>query len=310
MTDDNPFMKNLIYNNIVIDAGGELCPAIKIHPFNSKYLLTSVIDNEWAKSYLDARFGTYVILKKGRDALYNALSSYHLQKDDLVTILTTSDNFYISGCVTREVDKICQWNREVTDKTKVIIFNHEFGYPRRYLKDIAEYGLPIIEDCAHTFYDEDPEIGKYSDFVIYSLPKAFPMQMGGILKINKRIHVEIQPDVEKYVLSNLSRHIDNIEEYKEKRLSNFSYLRERLRSIGVQPYFEDEKAVPGTFLFKWDEDIDYPKLKEFMYLNGVECSVFYGKNAFFIPVHQELSQSELDYMVNLIHFYKNNKKEL
>ena len=310
MTDDNPFMKNLIYNNILIDAGSELSPAIKIHPFNSKYLLTFEIDNDKAKSYLNTRFGDYVILKKGRDALYKALSNYHLKKDDFVTILTTSNNFYISGCVTREVDKICQWNREVTDKTKVIIFNHEFGYPRRSLKEIAEYGLPIIEDCAHTFYDEDPEIGKYSDFVIYSLPKAFPMQMGGILKTNKKIDIEIQSDVEKYVLSNLSRHIDNIEEYKEKRLSNFNYLRESLSSIGIQPYFEDKKAVPGTFLFKWDEDIDYPKLKEFMYLNGVECSVFYGKNAFFIPVHQELSQSELDYMVNLLQYYKNNKNEL
>jgi len=296
-------MKNIIFNGIVIDAGDELIPSIMIHPFQSDYLLTSKGDIKKAKKYLDNRFGSYCIFKKGRVALYAALSSYNLNRNDLVTILTTSDNFYISKCVTREIEKICQWNREVNDKTKVIIFNHEFGFPCRDLKEIAGYGLPIIEDCAHTFYDMDSEIGKYSDFVVYSLPKAFPMQMGGVLKMNKRIEVALDQDVENYVLSNLSKHIDKIEEYSEKRQYNFRYLSQQLAGIGIQPYFLDDKAIPGTYLFKWSEGIDYPKLKEFMYLNGVECSVFYGKNAFFIPVHQEVRQVELDYMVNLLQYY-------
>lgn len=296
-------MKNILYRNIVVDAGDELIPAIRIHPFKNEYLLTFDGDYLKAKNYLDSRFGSYSIFKKGRAALYAALSSYNLHRDDLVTILTTSDNFYISKCVTKEVDKICQWNREVTDKTKVIIFNHEFGFPCRDLKEVAGYGLPIIEDCAHTFYDTDPAIGKYSDFVVYSLPKAFPMQMGGILKTNKELEVDVNLDVENYVLKNLSRHVDKIEEYIEKRRYNFKYLTKQLADIGIQPYFSDDKAIPGSYLFRWSEEIDYPKLKEFMYLNGVECSVFYGKNAFFIPVHQEVKQMELDYMVNLLKYY-------
>ena len=296
-------MKNILYKNIVVDAGDELVPAIRIHPFKNEYLLTSDVNIQKAKSYFDSRFGSYCILKKGRAALYAALKSYNLGSGDLVTILTTSNNFYISKCVTKEIDKICQWNREVTEKTKVIIFNHEFGFPCRDLKEVAGYGLPIIEDCAHTFYDTDPEIGKYSDFVVYSLPKAFPMQMGGVLKMNKQIEVDVDQDVENYVLSNLSRHVDKIDRYIEKRLYNFRYLSEQLAGIGIQPYFTDIKAIPGTYLFKWREEIDYPNLKEFMYLNGVECSVFYGKNAFFIPVHQEVKQVELDYMVNLLKYY-------
>lgn len=297
-------MKHLLYKNIVVDAGGELIPTVRIHPFNNDYLLTVDTDTNKAKSYLDFRFGSYVILPKGRNALFEALSTYNLQTDDVVTILTTSGNFYISGCVTREVDKICKWNRQVTDKTKVIIFNHEFGYPCRNMNDVAKYGLPIIEDCAHTFYDNDPEIGKYSDFVVYSLPKAFPMQMGGILKKNKSIEIETESAVEKYVLTNLAIHIDKIGDYIEKRLNNFNYLQGELSDLGIQPYFDDDKAIPGVFLFKWDETIDFPKLKEYMYLNGVECSVFYGQNAFFIPVHQELKKNELDYIVTLLQFYK------
>lgn len=298
-------MKAIIYRNIVIDAGDELIPAIRIHPFKSEYLLTSKGDIQKAKLYLDSRFGSYHIFKKGRAALYAALSSYNLNRDDLVTILTTSGNFYISKCVTREVDKICQWNREVTEKTKVIIINHEFGFPYRAMKKLAGIGLPIIEDCAHTFYDTDPEIGKYSDFVVYSLPKAFPMQMGGLLKVNKQLDVVVNHEVENYVLNNLSWHVGKIDEYIEKRRFNFRYLSENLEDIGIRPFYADNKAIPGTFLFKWEDGIYYPKLKEFMYLNGVECSVFYGKNAFFIPVHQEIKQKELDYMANLLrYFYK------
>lgn len=302
-------MKNIIYNNIVIDAGDELRPSIMIHPLRSEYLLTSKGDIQKAKSYLYSRYGSYRIFKKGRAALNAALSSYNLNSEDLVTILTTSNNFYVSKCVTGEVNKICKWNREVTNKTKVIIFNHEFGFPRRDMKEVAGYGLPIIEDCAHTFYDTDPEIGKYSDFVVYSFPKAFPMQMGGLLKMNKQIGVSASPDVENYVLYNLSRHVDKIDEYIKRRRYNYIYMSNNLVSIGIQPYYADEKAIPGAFLFKWDKIVDFPKLKEFMYLNGVECSVFYGENAFFIPVHQELSQFELDYMVNLLYFFKDYGNE-
>ncbi len=298
-----PYMKHILYNQIVVDAGDELIPAIRIHPFNNKYVLTEEGDTYKAREYLNKRFKHYKIFPKGREALYAALCSYNLQNDDLVTILTTSNNFYISKCVTREVDKICKWNREVTEETKVIIFNHEFGFPRRDMKEIAEYGLPIIEDCAHTFYDEDSEIGKYSDWVVYSLPKAFPMQMGGVLVGKNDIDAPDNVGLEYYVFSNLSKHVNCIDEYKSKRQFNFQYLCDGLESIGIHPYFTDDKAIPGTFLFRWNVDIDYPKLKTFMYENGVECSVFYGQNAFFVPVHQELSQPELDYIICLLHYF-------
>lgn len=297
-------MNHILYKNIVVDAGSELIPAIRIHPFNNRFLQTDKVETRNAKKYLSSRFGSYKILPKGRDALFAALNSYNLVKDDLVTILTTSESFYISGCVTREVDKICKWNREVTEKTKVIIFNHEFGFPCRRMEAISKYGLPIIEDCAHTFYDDDNAIGKYSDFVVYSLPKAFPMQMGGILRTNKKIEIESDNSVEEYVLLNLSKHVDKIDEYKDIRRFNFAYLCKELSKIGISPYFEDDKAIPGTFLFKWFDNIDYPGLKSFMYENGVECSVFYGQSAFFLPCHQLITISEMNYMISLLHFFK------
>ena len=36
-------------------------------------------------------------------------------------------------------------------------------------------------------------------------------------------------------------------------------------------------------------------MKEHGWRHGIECSVFYGEEAFFIPVHQHLSEIDLDY---------------
>lgn len=299
-------MRHLLYNKIVIDVGDELLPFIKIHPFNNQYLITEITETKKSKLYLDERFGSYRIFPKGRDALYAALCSYNLQKEDVVTVLTTSNNFYISKCVTGTIDKICRWNRKVCPQTKVIVFNHEFGYPYRNIKEIVQYGLPIIEDCAHSFYDLESEIGKYSDFVVYSFPKAFPMQMGGLLKCNKAIKLESYKEVEKYVLHNLSIHVDRINEYESKRRANFNHYCKSLSDLGIKPYFDDNRAVPGVFLFKWDDNIDYQNLKEFLYDNGVECSVFYGKSAFFVPCHQYIDNVEIEYISELFHFYRSN----
>ena len=48
---------------------------------------------------------------------------------------------------------------------------------------------------------------------------------------------------------------------------------------------------------QWD------KLKIFMQSNGVESSIFYGEDAFFIPVHQNLKDLDLDYFVTLIEYF-------
>ena len=68
-------------------------------------------------------------------------------------------------------------------ETKVIFVNHEFGYPYHDLIRLKDYKLPIIEDCAGSFFssDKDGSIGEVGDFVIYSFPKMFPLQVGGLL---------------------------------------------------------------------------------------------------------------------------------
>ena len=146
-------------------------------------------------------------------------------------------------------------------------------------------------------------MGQIGDYVIYSLPKSFNMQIGGLLYSKSLISDSVTSEQRAYIDNHLNSYLSYIELYRSKRLKNFVYLKEKLNDIDIVPYFSDNNNIPGVFLFSWRDDVDYPDLKKFMQQNGVESSVFYGENAFFIPIHQNLSDKELDYMINLLKYY-------
>ena len=95
-------------------------------------------------------------------------------------------------------------------------------------------------------------------------------------------------------------------EIKQKRLLNYELLKKRLSCLDIRPFWENkEGTIPGVFLFRWLNDIDYPSLKKFMQANGVESSVFYGQNAFFIPLHDFISEDDIEYIYTLLEFFYN-----
>lgn len=292
-------MSNILYDNIIVDAFSELVPSLSIAPLDlSKMRASEGVCNLSDIFQTDKCISLH---KKARHAITVALQDLHLQKEDVVTILTTSGNFYVSGCVTKAIEAVCRWNREVTSETKAILVIHEFGYPYKGLCDLKNYGLPIIEDCAYAFFSKDEEIGAVGDYVIYSLPKAFNMQMGGVMISRNQIDNGVSQEERAYILSHLSAELPYRDAIIHQRIENHNYLAEALASLGIQPFFElADGVVPGVFMFRWRDDIDYPALKEFMQWNGVESSVFYGQHAFFIPVHHNLSKNELDYMIKLL----------
>lgn len=256
-------------------------------------------DQNLFEDYLNRRFGRWCYTSKAREAIKIALGYYNLAKDDVVTILTTSGNFYISSCVTNAIECVCRWSREILPETKVLFVNHEFGYPYKDMERLKGYGLPIIEDCAYAFFSESKEyaIGKIGDFAIYSLPKAFPVEWGGVLVYNNtnfdRSESFGQNEHPEWI-RNLSSAIEEVEMIKSRRLSNYQFLRDQLAPLGAEPFFElEDGVIPGVFLFKWLAEIDYADLKIYMQDNGVECSVFYGRNAFFIPMHHLLTEGDL-----------------
>lgn len=303
-------MRNIIYNQNIIEPSEELVPVIRIAPFSNKYLYrkgASAKKIDECKTYLHNRFGRYVILPKVRSCIEECIKYYNLSSEDVITILTSSGNRYVSSCVTRPMERYCKWSRVIVPETKVLFIIHEFGYPYKDWNRIENLGIPIIEDCAYAYGTEDSEIGKHGDFILYSLPKFFPMQMGAIMKTNVPCNIVEDEKIREYVLNSLSQEYRNEEFIKKRRISNFNYLTKRLSSIGIHPFFKrTEGVVPGTYIFTWDNEVDYPSLRKFMESNGIECSVFYGRNAFFIPMNHNLTRKDLDYMVDLLNFYAEN----
>lgn len=297
---------------LILNPDPYLLPDYKISPFTTADIHENMRlpDDDAADSYFAARFPgrrfTYTI--NGRSAINKALSYYKLQKDDVVTILTTTGNFYVSGCVTGEIERYCRWNREVDVSTKVILVIHEFGYPYPQLEQLRAYNLPIIEDVAYAFFSEDANgtIGRVGDFAVYSFPKMFPVQVGGVLVHNKDVAVEAErwehPQMLPYIKKVLSFHLAKKAEIIANRLRSYNGLKMRLHALGFEERLPlGEGVVPGVFMFRVaDEKTDLKRMRDYLFSHGIQCSVFYGERAFFIPVHQSLIGVDLDYFAMVI----------
>ena len=291
-------------------------PDYKICPFSTTYIAKNknLPKSDFIDGYFKNRFGhsNYTYTSSGREAINVALKYYNLNDDDCVTIFTTTGNFYISACVTKEIEKFCRWSRNIEPNTKIIFVNHEFGFPYENMEQLKQFNIPIIEDCAHSFFstDEKSMIGKVGDFVIFSFPKMFPLQAGGLLvsNLNSTTYHCIDENMLDYLKSGLSFYIKNSQDIIETRKRNYNYLSETLEELGISPRFElTDNITPGVFMFKCNKEIDYPELKKFLYQNGIQCSVFYGEQSFFIPVHQDLRDDDLNYFKETIKFFINKK---
>lgn len=302
----------MISKGYVINPYYELLPDYKICPFSNKdiFINRSLLYNNRIDDYFSSKFqnSIYRYTINGREAIRLALKSYNLNISDVVTILTTSGNYYISNCVTKEIENICKWSRVISPATKLIFVNHEFGFPYQNLTDLKKYNLPIIEDCAHTFFSEDIDnnIGTIGDFTIYSFPKMFPIQIGGLLVSNlkyKTHQEELLGQKEKrYIKNVLSHYIQYKEEIIKKRKNNYSYLSKGFKSLDLMEHFCIEEGItPGVFMFKKSiTAIDLTKLKIYFYSHGIQCSIFYGEESFFLPVHQALNEPDLDYFIEVM----------
>lgn len=286
-----------------------LMPSFRISPFRTADMAANnrLPDSRFLDDYCDQRFGRdhwkYTI--NGREGIQLALKHYNLESDDLVTILTTSGNFYISSCVTNEISKFCKWNRELLPETKLIFVNHEFGFPFRDMERLIATGLPIIEDCCTTFFKSDAadKTGQYGDFSIYSFPKFFPLQIGGLLVSNHSAQVNesaISDEQQSYVKKVVSHEM--AQSLLEKRKSNHDYGLSLFCKLGFSERFEHSVgSVPSLMLLNNHCIIkDLTALKAFLYTCGIQNSVFYGEDAFFLPSHQNLETSDYDYFFSCI----------
>jgi hypothetical protein len=281
-------------------------PSYRISPFRTEDVAKNL---QFARSViaheeLDRRFEGrgWRFTENGKEGISLALQALALKPLDCVTILTTTGNSYISGCVTREIEKVCTWSHTMQDNTATLFVNHEFGYPYRGLAELRRYGLPIIEDACHSFLADTPagDMGDVGDFIVFSLPKVFPIQMGGIVSFDARYQVQSRVqrggELESYLANVVSHYLPQLDQVRAQRLDNHRQMTQRFEAIGCHPRFVLlPNDVPGVFVFTVPEGIDLPAMKQHGWAHGIECSVFYGERAFFIPIHQHLREADLDY---------------
>jgi len=301
------------WNGQIINPENFRIPTYNISPFSVENL-RQVNEIKKKDIFLNAedylsQFGTYEFTLSGKDAIFKSLSFYNLKKEDEVYIVTTSGNKYVSSCVTNEIEKYCKWSRILSSKTKLIFLIHEFGTVYKQIDELLKLNLPVIEDLAMSMFsnNKSSQIGKIGDFVIYSLPKFFPIQFGGILKYNRKSYQEnitnkkepYQIDLQKITASFLSHK----EEIISKRRQNYEYYKEEFKILGIDTRFKlTSFEIPSVYMFSTDK-INLDELKIFMQRNGVECGKFYDENTFFLPVHQELEKFDLDFIINLIKYF-------
>ena len=262
------------------------------------------------KSLASYFHGKIEVCTRGTEAICLALESLELEENDEVFIRTSSGGKYVSSCVTSSIEKFCKWSFEETKNTRAVFLIHEFGYFCDMPKLELHQSLPIIEDCAYAFPSEyRSDFGKTGDFVIYSFPKAFPVNFGGLLEVrNKKYTIgnsEIDKQLKKMIVCLVEEYIQSIEEFQKRRLKNYSFLESSCKRIGLRPYFDlTERDLPSAFVFREDSQEKAIALKKHLTGVGIECSVFYQNNGFFIPNHQELTDVDLAYfMHHLGEFY-------
>lgn len=299
----------------VVNPDPFLLPAYRLCPFKTDYIaLNAALPNDdFAVDYLDKRFGkgNWKYTYNGREAIKFALETYNLEPTDLVTIITTSQNFYISSCVTKTIERFCRWNRELLPETKLVLVNHEFGFVHLQMEALAATGLPIIEDCCTTFFSQDHQnkIGRYGDFSMYSFTKFFPIQIGGILVSNGGVQntgKSVLGSAEtQYIQNVVSNELKKEKAELKKRNRNYHYLLKSMSSLGFTERFDNTPLIGPYVLVLNNNGIisDLNAFKLFLIENGIQSSVFYGEDAFFIPCHQNLSFADIDFITYLIaHF--------
>jgi DegT/DnrJ/EryC1/StrS aminotransferase family len=116
------------------------------------------------------------------------LEHLNLDRTDVVTILTTSQERYVSICVSVTAFNHAAISRVLTDRTRVIIAIHEFGYVDTAFPSQCEgwqaRGISVLEDCAYTAGIKvgSANVGDYGDAALFSLPKIIPANTGGLLR--------------------------------------------------------------------------------------------------------------------------------
>jgi len=297
---DTPVTRNRM---VLPPDGDSMIPAhIRISPFLHTDLDRAYedVDETVAERLLEKHFGRPgTLTSSGRHALALVLADAGLGPDDTVTILTTTGNSYVSGCVTRTIGRLCRWSMTIEPSTRLIVVIHEWGIPYARVDELLKLGIPVAEDCAYAFASthNGKTAGREGTYAIFSLPKFFPINYGGVV-CGVQQRVDMLPEHRRAILNVVGSELPRLASIREARIAAWHYLESRFAEIGCRPVLPlDSGTIPGVFMFQPHAGVVPEDIKHAYQLHGIEASVFYPWHAVYVPCHQHLTPGAMDYIV-------------
>lgn len=284
------------------DFGAMIQPQIRISPFVYTDLDKARVnfDGEVASRRLQEHLGRpYSLTSSGRHALALVLADVSLRADDTVTILTTTGNTYVSGCVTQTIGRVCHWSMKIEPSTKLILVIHEWGIPYPKMDELLELGIPVAEDCAYAFAASQvgQPAGRKGKYSFYSLSKFFPINFGGVV-CGVSEPVVLSREHRRAILNVVGNQLPQLRSICDARKAAWEYLETAFGKIGCKPALTlPADAIPGVFMFEPHADVVPEDIKRAYALHGIEASVFYPWHAVYVPCHQHLTPGAMDYIV-------------
>ncbi|HUH00384.1 MAG TPA: DegT/DnrJ/EryC1/StrS family aminotransferase [Kofleriaceae bacterium] len=231
---------------------------------------------------------------RGREALSALLVHLELAGDEAVAVLTTSGSRYISGCVTETIERHGRWTRELESGVRIALVIHEWGFPLAGMAALAEQcadrGIVLIEDCAYALgtYLSGREVGRYGDYALFSLPKFFAIEAGGVLVSARGERLPVGTN-------ELASLVESPAEIIGRRREVWQHY---LDVFGSAAYPAAEPGVPGVFLLRCAER--YRDLKPYLQGQGIEAGFWYGNDYLFLPCHQQMTVADVRQIRDLI----------
>jgi hypothetical protein len=246
----------------------------------------------------------HVLTSSGRKALALAFEECSLRLSDEVFIVTTFNKPNVSSCVTSTVFNYCKPSRVLSDNTRAILVIHEFGVPHPQIAEFRslcdDRQIPLIEDCAHTVDSRWPEgslVGSLGDYVIYSLSKIFPIPSGGLVfGLGHRPKTDTE---ERRLVDSMSANLSDF----WNLLPLFSARRKALLRLAVNGLRNAITVVsdPSENITPWFLPVlvsEPAAIMRYLRSQGIECGLWHGSNIIVLPLHQYLTDAEMNFMLS------------
>lgn len=276
---------------------------VPIYPIDAPKKNWASLTRTSATPFSEAEHWVEFFAQSARFLLDRVLSSMRLRCDDQIAILTTSDEAYVSTCLSITAFNHASISRVITETTRVVIIVHEFGYlyPNiiKLCASLRARGIAIIEDCAHVLgakISSGLSVGSIGDYSLFSLPKIFPLNKGGLLRVSPTAPTGIQLSPEEARLSaSIHQEFINViplwQDLNRLRLRRYEIFFDQIGSKIVQE--KESNDIPWmTYVF--DSGLSPQDLP------NVEFGATLRKNCLLIPTNPFVEECIFEHIADAI----------